>query len=170
MPTCKLDLNLTAIAGAPLVLAVDVGHNLDRQETGCIRGGVGLARRKARIAQPSKNQVGIHRKPPRHLRYRNVRRRRLQADRPLLIVRPKPLHPTRHAITIVSTIDRGHYPALSARGRAVRPDAYVYGSTTSTEVLLVTLQTRPPGGRSGAARRRIRALIPGEGKGMLCEP
>ncbi|MFC3527444.1 hypothetical protein ACFOMH_04605, partial [Paracoccus mangrovi] len=31
---------------------------------------------------------------------------------------------TRHAITIVSTIDGGHYPPLSPRGRAVRPDAY----------------------------------------------
>ena len=35
-----------------------------------------------------------------------------------------PLRPTRHAITIVSTIDGGHYPPLSTRGRAVRPDAY----------------------------------------------
>lgn len=34
------------------------------------------------------------------------------------------LRPTRHAITIVSTVDGGHYPALSPRGRAVRPDAY----------------------------------------------
>jgi len=58
------------------------------------------------------------------------RRRRLEADRPLLLIRPKPLRPTRHAITMVSTIDGGHYPALSARGRAVRPDAYT-GTTPS---------------------------------------
>ena len=38
----------------------------------------------------------------------------------------------------------------------------LYPSTPPEEVLLATHQTRPPGGRSGAARRRIRALIPGE--------
>src|SRR5690606_32745466 len=43
---------------------------------------------------------------------------------PLLLIRPEPLCPTRHAITIVSTINSGHYPALSCRGRAVRPDGY----------------------------------------------
>lgn len=60
----------------------------------------------------------------RHLRHRNARRRRLQADRPLLFIRPKPSRPTRHAITIVSTILGGHYPAPASRGRAVRPDGY----------------------------------------------
>ena len=37
----------------------------------------------------------------------------------------------------------------------------LYPSTPPEEVLLATRQTRPPDGRSGAARRRIRALIPG---------
>jgi hypothetical protein len=81
-------------------------------------------RRIARIAPPFEDQVGIHRVAQRHLRNRHTRCRRLKADRPLLLIRPKPLRPTRHAITIVSTIDSGHYPALSARGSAVRPDGY----------------------------------------------
>ena len=51
-------------------------------------------------------------------------RHRLETDRPLLLVRPEPLRPTRQVITVVSTINGGHYPPLSPRGRAVRPDAY----------------------------------------------
>lgn len=85
------------------------------------RGGV---RRITGIAQPLEDQVRVHRVAPRHLSHRNARRRRLETDRTLLLIRPKSLRPTRHAITIVSTIDGGHYPALCARGRAVRPDAY----------------------------------------------
>jgi len=38
--------------------------------------------------------------------HRNAGCSRMETDRPLLFVRPKPLRPTRHAITIVSTIDR----------------------------------------------------------------
>lgn len=55
---------------------------------------------------------------PRHLGGRNARRRRLKADRPLLI-RPEPLPPTHHTRTIVSD-----YRSLSKRGSAVRPDGY----------------------------------------------
>lgn len=42
---------------------------------------------------------------PRHLMYRNAGLHSLEADRPLLMVHPKPLHLTRQAITIVSLID-----------------------------------------------------------------
>src|SRR5690606_28939278 len=52
------------------------------------------------------------------------RRHRLETDRALLLIRPQPLRPTRHAITIESTIDGGHYPALSPRGRAVTPNGH----------------------------------------------
>ncbi len=81
-------------------------------------------RRITGIAQPFEDQIRVHRVAPRHLGNRNTRRSRLQADRPLLVIRPEPPRPTRHTITIVSTIDGGHYPHLSPRGRAVRPDAY----------------------------------------------
>ena len=95
-----------------------------------LRGAI--ARRSARtwcdgsawIAQPFEDQVRVHRVAKRHLRNRNAGRSRLQADRPLLLIRPKPPRPSRHAITIVSTIVGGHYPPLSPGGRAVRPDAY----------------------------------------------
>ena len=83
------------------------------------RGRVG---RITRIAQPLEDQVRVHRITPRHLCHRNTRRSSLEADRTLLLIRPKPLRPTRHVITIVSTINGGHYPALSARGSAVTPD------------------------------------------------
>ena len=44
----------------------------------------------------------------------------------------------------------------------------LYGANTPVTVLLEMPQSRPPGGRSGAARRRIRALIPGkEGKRLI---
>ena len=38
----------------------------------------------------------------------NARRSRLQTDRPLLLIRPKPSRPPRHARTLVSTIVGGH--------------------------------------------------------------
>ncbi len=81
------------------------------------------------IAQPLEHHVGVRRITARYLRNRNARSRRLQADRPLLFVRPKPLCPTRHARTIVSTIYSGHYLPRSPRGRAVRPDAYRFCGT-----------------------------------------
>jgi hypothetical protein len=61
----------------------------------------------------------------RHLSCGNARRCRLQTDRPLLLIRPKPSRPPRHARTLVSTIVGGHYPASSTRGRAVRPDGNI---------------------------------------------
>src|SRR5690606_18498236 len=70
------------------------------------------------------DQVRVHRVAKRHLSNGNAGRRRLQADRPLLLIRPKPPCPPRHACTLVSTIVGGHYPALSPHGRAVSPDAY----------------------------------------------
>jgi transposase len=42
------------------------------------------------------DHVRVHRVAPRNLRDGNARRRRLKADRPLFLVRPKPLRPTRH--------------------------------------------------------------------------
>src|SRR5690606_693775 len=88
------------------------------------RGGV---RRITGIAQPLEDQVRVHRVAPRHLSHGNARRRRLETDRTLLLIRPKSLRPTRHAITIVSAIYGGHDPPLSTRGSAVRPDAYGAG-------------------------------------------
>jgi len=49
--------------------------------------------------------VCVHRVAPRDLRDGNARRRRLKADRPLLLVRPKPLRPTRH-----QTLHSARYP------------------------------------------------------------
>lgn len=74
---------------------------------------------------PLEDQVRIKNVAPRHLGHRNTGCSGLEAVRPLLLVCPKPPRPTRHAITIVSTIYGGHYQHLSPRGRAVRPDAYV---------------------------------------------
>jgi hypothetical protein len=112
--------------------------NLYGQKARLLRPGQSQARvrRITGIAQPLEDQIGIHSVAPRHLCHRNTRRSRLETDRPLLLVGPKPLRPTRHAITIVSTIDGGHYPPLSARGRAVRPDAY-----PASSVVLVSFQT-----------------------------
>ena len=84
------------------------------------------------------NQVGIDRVAPCHLRNRNTRRSRLATDRPLLLIRPKPLRPTRHACTLVSTIVGGHYPAPADRGRAVRRDAH------ATTVFTAFLRTSRP--------------------------
>ena len=77
--------------------------DLDGKETGCIQLCRGL-RRVAGVAQPLEDQVGIHRVTLRHPRNRRARCRRLQTDRPLLLVRPKPLRPTRYHALIVSTI------------------------------------------------------------------
>jgi hypothetical protein len=97
------------------------------------------------IAQPLEDQLRIHRVTKRHLIHGNARRRRLQSDRPLLLTRPKPSRPPLHARTLVSTIIGGHYPAPSARGKAVRPDAYrgtvvslVANTLTAVFALLLT--------------------------------
>lgn len=76
------------------------------------------------LAQAFEDQVRIDRVALRHLRHRNAWRGRMKADRPLLLIRPEPLRPMRHAITTVSPIDSGRYPALSPCGRAGRPDGY----------------------------------------------
>lgn len=91
----------------------------------CREGDRGGVRRITGIAQPLQDQIGIHRVAPRHLSHGDARRRRLETDRPLLLVCPEPLRPTRHDITIVSTIVCGHYPLRSGTGRAVSPDGYL---------------------------------------------
>ena len=123
----KLDLDqflrTCRLAGHNQIILPDMVYDLHGQEgrasrhSRCLRG-------ITRIAQPLEHHVGFRRITARYLRNRNAWSRRLQADRPLLFVRPKPLCPTRHARTIVSTIYSGHYLPRSPRGRAVRPDAY----------------------------------------------
>ena len=121
----ELDLDAT-VGGRSCRGRPGLRDNLYRQKArlfwkGRSRGGV---RRITGIAQPLEDQVRVYRVAPGNLGHGNTRRSRLEADRPLLLVRPEPLRPTRHDITIVSTIDGGHYPPLSPRGRAVRTDAY----------------------------------------------
>lgn len=99
-------------------------------------------RRIAPVTQPSEDQIGIHRIALRNLSNRNTRCRRLETDRPLLFIRPKPLRPPRHAITKVPTIDHGHYPTLSTRGSAVRPDAYLTAGLLRNKMYI---QRKPAG-------------------------
>ena len=54
------------------------------------------ARRKLRVTQPFEDDVRIQRVAPRHLRHGYIGRRRLEADRPLLLDGPKTLGSTRH--------------------------------------------------------------------------
>jgi len=71
-------------------------NDLDRQKARLdLRNGIRF-RRKARITQSLEDQVRVHRISARHLGNRYVRGRRLKTDRPLLLVRPKPLRSTRH--------------------------------------------------------------------------
>ena len=84
------------------------------------------------VAQPLEDQVGVHCIAARYMRNGNARRRRLQADRTLLLSRPKPSRPPRHAWTVVSTIDGGHYPALSCRGGAVMLDGYARSAASAS--------------------------------------
>ncbi len=58
---------------------------------------------------------------PRNPGNRDTRRRRLQADRRRLRIRPEPLRPA-HARALGSAIEDGHYPEISACGRAAGPD------------------------------------------------
>ena len=60
-----------------------------------------------------------HRVAARDLSNGRARSRPLKTDRPLLLVRPEPLRPTRHRRPIVSTIHSGHYRSLLERGRAI---------------------------------------------------
>lgn len=129
MPASKFDLD-QAPAGDRRIRdsrgCPDILHDLDRQKLHALRRAPARQRRgrKASITQPFEDQVRVDRVTPRDLSNRNARSRRLKADRPLLLVRPEPLRPTRHASTIVSTIQSGHYRSLPEPGRAVRPDAY----------------------------------------------
>ena len=69
------------------------------QRTTSLTQGDSALRRSRRITcipQPFEDHVGIQRIPPRHLCNRHIRRRRLKTDRPLLLVRPKPLNPPNH--------------------------------------------------------------------------
>lgn len=54
------------------------------------------ARRKLRVTQPFEDDVRIQRVAPRHLRHGYIGRRRLEADRPLLLDGSKTLGSTRH--------------------------------------------------------------------------
>lgn len=139
MPALQLDLD-EVLGGRCCWGRPDLRDDLYGQKArllwrGQSRGGV---RREPGIAQPREDQIRVHRVAPRHLGHRNTRRSCLEADRPLLIIRPKPLRPTRHAITIVSTIDSGHYPALSPCGRAVRPDGYLENAASIAALLITT--------------------------------
>ncbi|SPJ25522.1 hypothetical protein PAA8504_03373 [Palleronia abyssalis] len=64
----------------------------------------------ARAAQPLEDQVGIHRAALHHPRHRHIRCRRLQTDRPLLLIRPKTLCRTRHHVLIVAAEQRCRRP------------------------------------------------------------
>ena len=46
------------------------------------------------IAQPRKDQIGVHVIPPSDLTHRHARHPRLTADHPLLVVRPDPTLPS----------------------------------------------------------------------------
>lgn len=68
-------------------------------------------RRITRVAQPLKDQVGVQRVMLCDTRNRHARCRRLQTDRPLLLIGAKPLPPTGHHARsvhylVVVTIDQ----------------------------------------------------------------
>ena len=65
MTTGKLDLDLTVIVRAPLVLVVGMGHNLDRQKTRLLRSGLGRFRGKARGVSGLPRDAHIDRLAPR---------------------------------------------------------------------------------------------------------
>src|SRR6056297_3019474 len=91
------------VCGSAAIVVHGAINDLDGKETGRIWLRQGLWR-IARVAQPLEDQVGVHRVTLCYTRNRHSRCRRLQTDRTLLLVRPKPLRPTRHQATIVSTI------------------------------------------------------------------
>jgi len=93
MPGAKAGVGRRIFAPKPI-------DYLDRQETGGIRRARFALRlrfrRISRIAQPLEDYVRAHRMAPRHMHHRDTRRRRVSADRPLLLAPPKPLRLTRH--------------------------------------------------------------------------
>jgi len=108
MPARQVDLDVI-VGGRHWAGHRGVFDDLHRQkaQTGFLGSRSGLGPILG-IAQPFEDQVRVHRIAKRHLSHRNARRRRLQADRPLLIIRPKSSRPPRHACTLVSTIVGGH--------------------------------------------------------------
>ena len=96
MPARKLNLNLPFGCIVPRRFMTGIINNLDREETVRLRRRFPRPWRKPRIMQPFEDQIGIQPISPRNLRYRYIRRRRLNTDRPLLVIRPKPPLSTRH--------------------------------------------------------------------------
>ena len=84
------------LASARTNLRTGRDHNLNRQGDRCICHASRRSGRVARVPQPFEDHVGIQRMTPRHFGNRNIRRRRLKADRPLLLMRPKPLRAPNH--------------------------------------------------------------------------
>lgn len=68
------------------------------------RQSLGIIPTTFRITQPFEDKVRIDRVAKRHLSHGNTGRRRLQTDRPLLVISPEPPRPSRHTRTLVSTI------------------------------------------------------------------
>lgn len=124
VPACKLDLDLPFGCITPRRFMTGMIDNLDREKTGSLRRRLPRPRRKPRVTQPFEDQIGIQPISPRDLRDRYIRRRRLKADRPLLVIRPKPPRSTATRNPMVLTTQSGHYLTLYRRGRAVTPDAY----------------------------------------------
>ena len=71
-------------------------HDVDRQETRCLRCRLRRAWRKPCIMHSFVDQIRVQPIASRDLRSRYIRRYRLNADRPLLVIRPKPPHSTHH--------------------------------------------------------------------------
>ena len=87
------------------------------------------------IAQPLEDRVSVHREAKHDLGLGNARRDRLRViDRFSACL--SRLAPRATPRTLVSAIIGGHYPEISARGRAVRPDAYRVGASFNVEVAL----------------------------------
>jgi hypothetical protein len=96
LPARKLDLDLAFGCVTPGRFMTGMIDNLYRQETGSLRRRMCRAWRKPRIAHPFEDQIGIQPISPPDLRNRYIRRRCLNTDRPLLIIRPKPPRSTHH--------------------------------------------------------------------------
>ncbi len=96
VPTCKLDLDLAIDDRMGCGCRSNRIDDLDRQETGRWPGSRRRACRKPQITQPFEDQVRIQRIPPGDLGDRHIPRGRLKADRPLLVIRPKPPRSPRH--------------------------------------------------------------------------
>jgi hypothetical protein len=101
MPTGNLDLKQAvgqdvAWQNGPGGFCTGRVQNLYRQEDRHIDRALRRSRRIARIPQPFEDHVGIQRVAPRNLCHGNIRCRRLNTDRPLLLVSPKPFRAPNH--------------------------------------------------------------------------